>query len=200
MIHESYPWKEDLFQRKELFLEYNTVEHFQTDEESTYTILEKAIFYSAFIIRKLLDCKTKLSDKATRYALHVGKFVPVKEVNLLHHWPHEKSHDWNHPKKWTIQGRSVCNFLMHSCIFEFLFNEEKTVTGFLVASDKDRNQALYHVLIKEWLDYMEFIARDEVVGLTFRYDKDTHDYVCTKKTRGPMKWIDDKQMEKMFKQ
>ncbi len=71
MVYESYPWKQDLLRRKRLILNYNTAEHFAKNEDSTYTVLEKAVFYSAFIIRKLIDCRGKLSDDADhmRYIL-----------------------------------------------------------------------------------------------------------------------------------
>lgn len=200
MIYESYPWKQDLGRRKRLFLKYNTEEHFQKNYEATYTVLEKAIFYSAFIIRKLLDCKTKLSDKADRYALHVEKISPVGKIKSWRNWLCEDSHDWANPKKWTLQGRNVCNFLIHSCVFEFVSNEDQTVAGFMVASDKDRNKALYHVRIDDWLDYMEFIASDSIVELIACRKKTKHGSVLKMEKRGPMEWLDDKQIEEFLKQ
>ena len=71
MILESYPWKQDLLRRIALIKKYNSTEFFQKNEERAYTVLEKSIFYSAFIVRKLLDCKSKLSDEADKYSLNV---------------------------------------------------------------------------------------------------------------------------------
>ena len=62
MILESWPWKQDLLRRKSLLIRYNTSDHLLENEERAYTNIEKAIFYSAFIIRKLIDCGGKLSD------------------------------------------------------------------------------------------------------------------------------------------
>ena len=59
MIFESFPWKQDLRRRKNLIIKYNTAEHFEKNDDTTYTVIEKAIFYSAFIIRKLIDCGGK---------------------------------------------------------------------------------------------------------------------------------------------
>ena len=50
MIFESFPWKQDLRRRKNLIIKYNTAEHFEKNDDTTYTVIEKAIFYSAFII------------------------------------------------------------------------------------------------------------------------------------------------------
>ena len=67
MIYESYPWKRDLMRRRSLILRYNTAERLShDDDDKTYTIIEKAIFYSAFIIRKLID--PKMSPKVTLYS------------------------------------------------------------------------------------------------------------------------------------
>jgi len=187
MVYESYPWKQDLLRRKRLILKYNTVEYFQKDEEATYTVLEKAIFYSAFIIRKLIDCFGKLSDDADRYTLSVIKFKPLKEVNAFHRWPDESTHDWDHSQQKTVKGKDICNWLIHSYLFFFNYNEEETIDGFFVASDYDRNKTLYYIRIRDWLDYMTFIASDDVVKLVSEYDMKAGEYVYTKKERGTRK-------------
>ncbi len=62
MIFESFPWEQDLRRRKNLIIKDNTAEHFEKNDDTTYTVIEKAIlFSSAFIIRKLIDCGGKLS-------------------------------------------------------------------------------------------------------------------------------------------
>ena len=187
MIYESYPWKQDLLRRKRLFLKYNTAEHFAKNEDSTYTVLEKAIFYSAFIIRKLIDCPGKMSDEADQYVLHIEKYRPLKEVDILHRWPDENTHDWDHPQNVTVKGKDICNWLIHSYMFFFSFNEERTIEGFFVTSDFDRNKTLYYISITDWLEYMTFIANDYVVALGSHYDIKARDYIYTKKERGILK-------------
>lgn len=78
MIFESFPWKQDLRRRKNLIIKYNTAEHFEKNDDTTYTVIEKAIFYSAFIIRKLIDCGGKLSDESENYSLKVCSVQPLK--------------------------------------------------------------------------------------------------------------------------
>lgn len=84
-MYESSPWKEDLKRRRQLLLQYNTKEHFEKDEDKAYTVIEKAIFYSAFIIRKLLDCNGKMSDEADQYAGLSGAEDPAQVCRLAHH-------------------------------------------------------------------------------------------------------------------
>ena len=85
MIFESFPWKQDLRRRKNLIIKYNTAEHFEKNDDTTYTVIEKAIFYSAFIIRKLIDCGGKLSDESENYSLKVCSVQPLKPVATSHY-------------------------------------------------------------------------------------------------------------------
>jgi hypothetical protein len=94
--------------------------------------LEKAVFYSAFIIRKLIDCRGKLRDDVDQYVLHIESLTPLKEVDELHRWPDEDTHDWDHPQKVTFKGKDICNWLIHSYMFFFSFNKAGTVEGFLL--------------------------------------------------------------------
>lgn len=184
MVYESYPWKQDLLRRKRLFLKYNSAAQFEKNEDATYTVLEKAVFYSAFIIRKLIDCRGKLSDDAGKYTLSVKKYTPRKEVNALNRWPDEDTHDWNNPQKETVQGKDICNWLIHSYMFCFKFNEGGTVDGFFVSSDFDRNKSLFYVSTGDWLEYMSFIANDYVVAFESHYDIKARDLIYTRKERG----------------
>ncbi len=68
MIYESHPWKQDLIDKKLQIQKYNTSKYFNGDnDDQVYTAIEKGIFYSAFIIRKLIDCKCKVSNEAGYY-------------------------------------------------------------------------------------------------------------------------------------
>lgn len=184
MIYESYPWKQDLQRRKNLMLKYNTAERFESNSESTYTVIEKAIFYSAFIIRKLIDCGTKLSDEAEKYTLKASTIKPLKRIDKLHRQPDERSYDWEKEKNVTVSGKNVCNWLIHSYVFFVVFNEDDVIESFCVSSDFDRNKNLYRISIDEWLKYMDFIATDDIVRLSLENDEKSEDYKCVVKERG----------------
>ena len=79
MIHESFPWKLDLRRRLRLIEKYNTAGLLKREDDSAYTILEKCVFYSAFIIRKLTEC-AKLSDAADRFIFHAIGVRPIKHI------------------------------------------------------------------------------------------------------------------------
>lgn len=184
MIFESLPWKQDLQRRKNLIIKYNTAEHFEKSDDTTYTVIEKAIFYSAFIIRKLIDCGGKLSDEAEKYSLRAFAVQPLRSVNLLHRWPEEDSHDWENEREVIVAGKSVCNWLIHSYMFFVVFNEENVVDSFSVTSDFDRNKILYRIPLSEWIAYMDYIASDDIVSISSHYDTKVGDYIYSRKERG----------------
>ena len=147
-------------------------------------LIEKAIFYSAFIIRKLIDCGGKLSDEAENYSLKAFSVQPLKPVDQLHRWPEEDSHDWENEKEIVVAGKNVCNWLIHSYMFFVVFNEDGIIDSFSVTSDFDRNKVLYRIPLDAWMEYMDYIASDDIVGMSSHYDPKANDYVFSRKERG----------------
>lgn len=184
MVYESYTWKQDLLRRKRLILKHNTAEHFDRDFDSTYAVFEKSVFYSAFIIRKLIDCVGKLSNEATQYVFKARSIKPLAHIDLMHRWPEEGSHDWEHEKIVTVSGKDVCNWLIHSYIFFPEFVEGGAIINFCVSSDYDKNRALYKISLDDWLAYIEFIATDYIIRASSHYDEKVDDYIYTSKERG----------------
>ena len=39
MIFESSPWKQDLRKRKNLIIKYNMADHFEKNDDATYTVI-----------------------------------------------------------------------------------------------------------------------------------------------------------------
>lgn len=196
MIHESYPWKEDLLDRKEQILRYNCPAELKKDddsiEEAAYTYIEKGVFYSAFIIRKLIDCKSKLSDEADKYAIKVKVYKAKKQFDIYNRYIDEESHEWQNPTTKTVQGKDACNWLIHSFFFFMLYDDRvNQYESFYVASDFDRNKCLYEIALSDWLDYIEFIATDEIVRLEMRRDDKTGERIYTRKQRGKMIFADN---------
>lgn len=185
MVYESFPWKQDLYRRRNEIVEYNTADHFVEDDEKTYTILEKGIFYSAFIIRKLIDCGSKTSGEVDHYSIPIIMYKPLKEINRYSRWPDEKTYDWDHYERGQANGKDVCNWLIHSYVFFLCHDGENgPMTGFFVASDFDRNKVLYYIEIDDWLKYIDFVATDDIEESYEQYDEKKKDYVYLTKKRG----------------
>lgn len=186
MIFESYPWKKDLLRRKNQIIRYNSKEQFKKNDKVAYTAIEKGIFYSAFVIRKLVDCKVKLSNDADKYQMQVKVVKSLKKFNILHRWPDENSHDWKNGITKTVQGKDICNWLIHSYIFNIIENDKSNfpVDSFMVSSDYDKNKFLYIVTLNDWLKYIDFIANDSIVEMSMHYDEQKADYFYKTKKRG----------------
>ena len=184
MIYESHPWKQDLLQRRRLIQKYNRAELLSEDDDRAYTVIEKAIFYSAFIIRKLIDCKGKVSDEVDEYTFHLKGVRPIKDIDLMHRWPDNDTHNWDHEDTYTKPGADICNWLIYSYIFFFSYDENGEIDGFYVSSDYDRNKMLYRIELKDWLAYMDFVGTDYIVTTYMHADEGKKDYVYTLKVRG----------------
>lgn len=183
MVYESYPWKQELLRQKKLIIKYNTHQEWLKSNDRAYTMVEKGIFYSAFIIRKLVDCNGKMSDAADNYTFKVQEIRPLKEINSIRRWTDSDTHEWEKEETLMVLGRDICNWLIHSYIF-FTVENDKPFSCFCVSSDFDRNKYLYMVSLNDWLEYMDFIATDYVIKMDTHYDVHKKDYVYTKKTRG----------------
>ncbi len=185
MVYESYPWKQDLIRRKRLIIKYNRADLLSDDnDDRAYTVIEKAVFYSAFIIRKLIDCKVKVSDDVDIFKFKLKVVRPLKNVDILHRWPDEDTHDWAHEMIYTKPGTDICKWLIHSFIFFFGYDENGAIDSFYVSSDKDKNKLLYRVELKDWITYMDFVGNDSVVAAVMQNDEEKKDYLLKKKQRG----------------
>ena len=184
MIYESYPWKKDLQRQKKFLMKYKKPLHFVKNHDVGYMHLEKAIFFSAFIIRKLIDCGGKLSEEAEKYTLSIYGIEPLKPVDQLSRWPEDGSHDWDNEKKISISGKVICNSLIHSFLFFITHDENEFIDDFYVSSDFDRNKVLYRVPLDEWLKYIDYIVADDVIDMTIQYNRKLENFIYTRKKRG----------------
>ncbi len=140
--------------------------------------------YSAFAIRKLLDCKCIISDQGDSYSLNVHKYKPIRFIDQFHKTIDDKSHNLSDVENTVLNGKDICNKLIHSYLFDFGFCEEGFVDCFFVSSDRDRNKDLYCVQLSDWLNYIDFIATDCVVAIDASYSEEKSDYIIKNKKRG----------------
>lgn len=183
MIENSTLWKEDLKRYRDEFIRYNVLEHLLTEDDHAFDYLQRAVFYSAFIIRKLLDSPGKVSDAVDNYLLKVNSINTKKRFDVLYADPDEYSHDWDHPQTMEKPGREVCNWLIHSFLFNFSVDDNGIANGFIVSTDKDRNKRLYHVDIENWLSYMDYVISDTITHLRIEYSENKGERIYTIKER-----------------
>lgn len=112
MVYESYPWKQELLRQKKSIIKYNTHEEYLKPNDLAYTMVERGIFYSAFIIRKLIDCNGKMSDAADNYTFRVQAIKPLKEINSIGRWPDSDTHEWEKEVILTVEDEIDDNMFL----------------------------------------------------------------------------------------
>ncbi len=184
MIENSTLWKEDLKRFRDEFIQYNIPEHIEAEEDHAFDYLQRAVFYTAYIIRKLIDSPGNVSDAVINYQIRIDSYKPKERVDILNSIPNENTHDWEKPQSITKSARDVCNWLIHSFSFQFSVDDKGLVDGFLVSSDRDKNDKLYHVRIENWFSYIEYILSDTISHIHIEYSEQKRECICTLCERG----------------
>lgn len=187
MIADSFPWKQDLQNQKDILIKYKDLVGDDLNNDECYTNIEKAIFYSAFIIRKLIDSYDRLSDDACKYSIDVKKIKPLKPISGRCFWPEVNSHNWANECPDVEQARVLCNALIHSHFFFFRKEEPDGILYFFVSSDFYKNKVLYKISFLDWIKYIDYIIEDQIVSMTISFDNKKGEYVCKNKKRGVWK-------------
>lgn len=179
MIYESWPWKQELYKYRKLLDKCSRQKRIT---EKAYTQIEKSIFFSAFIIRKLIDCATKVSDEVDKYSFHLKAVKPLRNIDRMHRWAEFNDYDWDNHYSLTALGKDICNWLIHSYVF-FIEHDEQNKRYFCVCSDFDRNKFLYKVDIDDWLQYIDYVITDSISELHSVYNETKKEYIYIRKKR-----------------
>lgn len=184
MIENNTLWKVDLRRFKDEFTKYNTIEHLKTEDDHAFDYLQRAVFYTAFIIRKLIDSPGTVSDAVDNYKLNIYTYKPKDRIDVLNSVPDKYSHDWEHPQSIVKSAKEVCNWLIHSFSFQFSVDDNGIANGFVVSSDRDKNSELYHVKIEDWFSYIDYVISDTIPHIHIEYSEKKGECIYTNKERG----------------
>ena len=134
--------------------------------------MEKAVFLSAFIVRKLLESQ-QLSMQAESLSLVVLAHEPATSsaVPDAMHWDQvERYYDLEAGREETVLIRDLMNWLVHSFTFIVESRSDRAgacwPSGFYCNSDRTRRRSLIRV---DWADYRQLLASvagDDVVSMT----------------------------------
>ena len=177
MILNSTPWKEEL---RSLIHQLTSVTFSSEQDEDGETgfLTERALIYSAFVVRLLLDAG-KVTDSMNGCCISVG-IVPNRLENpecvqpLLRRFPEPSYYSFMNETVMSAPCRLILNQIIHSFIVPaFEINDAGAVSGFFVASDQKVNDCLYHVKTEYWVRYLDMIANDDIASIEsyFNYEK-----------------------------
>lgn len=166
MIHDSNPWKKELLQTAAWLQRLRLTER---TREETYIKLEKAVFFAAYAIRKLVEAR-KLSDAVVSHEIDLEFFPAKRQVTMLN-WDHfDRNYDFESPGAEVRGLVYVCNQLIHSFAFAPEVAEDGRLTAVLVASDKQKSTKLYRIARSQLLDLLRRVGRDDPVEMHYSID------------------------------
>jgi len=171
MIRESYPWKRDLLRDADIIERWAAK---KTDSEYRSMFLEKKVFLSAFVIRKLFE-DYKITDRITDGSI-LCRVYPSRgtEVNFKNWIDIDRHYDLSSEQRSDINIRSLANQIIHNFVFMFDYSEEcfSPISGFVVASDLGKGRQLYGVTLSAYLSAMRSVGNDWITEFQASRTKD----------------------------
>jgi hypothetical protein len=173
VIYESQDYKPDLIEELDAVVEGVELARDDHDVETSLLRLEKFVFWTAFITRKMREAN-KLSDEleAEEFAIDVYPRIDGDRLQDFMNWHKiEKFYDFGSPGQRVEGLRWICDQLIHSFVFFPQFEAEDELTGILFNSDKSRHEALFRLAWPEFERLVQLVATDDVVSM--HYDRRT---------------------------
>lgn len=127
--------------------------------------MEKFVFTSAFMIRKLFDSR-KISDQVSASNIRGISFARTANTRMTRlNWHHINRHyNLDSPRVSNISVRSMCDRLIHSAVFVCDFDPNRpTLAGFYFTSDWTKEKTLFYVKAQRYFSLVEKVIDDDIV-------------------------------------
>jgi hypothetical protein len=173
MILESWPWKQRLLKDADLIERWAR----KRPTQRRAFIIEQKVFLSAYAMRKLFESQ-KLSSSFTDRSVRCKVYpMRARRVTIANNHKIDKLYDWIHPSDRTIAAKSLLDLIVHSFIFaELVKDEDLTMEGFLVTSDRSRQTGLWHVDLHDFTNLMRVVGNDMPAHLIRIFDPKSGDW------------------------
>ena len=169
MIHESWFWKREL---ADLISELKTwgprqVTQEEDWREESYFRLERSVFYSAMIVRRLIDSH-KVTDRlagrsfgvetvASRLTEFRAASDAFGDVDILKYFEFQERENSN------FTAYKIASEILHSFTLEFIVDDAETdVASILVASERNQFVRAVEIPRSTWLNLLNLFIDDEV--------------------------------------
>ena len=171
MIWDSNPWKHDLFKGAACLARLTVQQKPLTDRQRVS--IERRLFLGFYAIRKLLEAH-KLTDGCSNQVVSVKVYPPTGKAITYFNWHKSDEHfDFDSPSSaaWTLE--KLCHQFVHSYIFHVLERETAGLTGFFIASDKQRPKGLIDIDACTVISVFRTVASDDITSLQWNRDPAT---------------------------
>ena len=181
MVWESWYWKLRL---KGIASEIETLSDQPDASELDISNLEIAIFTGFFLIRKLIEAQTKLSQKTANQSVKclISQKLPDKPlVDIMNRFDVHKLYDLDGFQRRTVALQKICNVFIHSVFLWMVYDTEAfpedqgVVTGVHLTSGYDKEKAIYWIEVSEILRVFQSVINDEHNSLEMFRDPDNNE-------------------------
>jgi len=169
MIFESFPWKVEL--RRHLILISRWRKKCDTSRGGFY--IERGVFLSAFIVRKLMENR-KVSDSLRDRSIQCRSFPALRPLSdrvsrFFGISDPTKEYDTANPTDLTLSSFDLMSEIMHSYVFIPLIDDESGAwTSFLVNSYRNRDDRLLQVETSQFEKLLTDVVCDDVTEVQIK--------------------------------
>ena len=172
MIQESSYWKIPLL-RAATWLE--RVRLTGESAERSLVRVERELFVGFYAIRKLLETFTvSLETKSLQFQLQWSPCIKLVDHQNAHRV--DELFDLDQVQSEQRDLEFVCNQFIHSFVFVAAQNEDGSLAGFFISSDRSRHQKVYLVELSQVLLAFRTVGRDYPSRLHLRRNEKTHQW------------------------
>jgi len=187
MVWESWYWKLRL---KALIAEIETLSEQPDCSDLDTSNLEIAIFTGFFLIRKLVEATTKLSESTENQSVKCqrsSKRPDTPRLDVMNRFDTYKLYDLDSFKNSSCSLRVTCNIFMHSVFLWMVYDDEGIidgqglVTGVHLTSDFESEKAIYWFQLDEILRVFRSVVEDEFTEFSMHRDPQSGEWKVRKR-------------------
>lgn len=135
-----------------------------------------------YATRKLIEAK-KLSDDVANQSLSLVAYPwRDKSVTRINRLDYRELYDFDRSRTVSRNLVFLCNQVIHSYLFVHSFDDVDRFNGILVASDRERNQALYFIGSQQIVELFEQVGNDYPNTMDLEFDNRAQDYIVRART------------------
>ncbi|NQT51687.1 hypothetical protein HQ576_06545 [bacterium] len=174
MIWDSAPWKTELLR---IAVRFRKRLRQRRWPEQSLVCVEKDVLIAFYVIRKLIEARSKLSTSTASDMLELKAYVATgKPITLLNWHRLDELYDFSCPRSQRRDVLFVCNQVIHSYVFMVAASESEAFSGILFSSDRERNKCLYELSATRLIRLLEKVASDYPSQVQMAFDESLGDY------------------------
>lgn len=154
--------------------------------EHSLFLFEKDIFLAFFLIRKLIEAKTKVSQDIADMKIELEKFFPTEKAPTIRNdHRFDELYDLNKSNKCKRAIYDMCGDIIHSYILAPCFDDKGNISEFYFNSFKHREKGLYAFKLSYLIEILEAFGNDYPSYQSFIFNPETEDYDIVSKSEPP---------------